>query len=119
MTCRRIIASVLAFFWLAVPLLACLPNSSMTAEEMECCKKMAGNCDMGGGGNHKCCDTAVNHSAPEAALLHSSMPDLHFAFVAAPLVQSVVLAPQSVHGIYSPFVSQSPPPLVLSIVLRI
>jgi len=31
---------------------------------------MAGNCDMGGG-NHKCCDTAVNHSAPTAAVLHS------------------------------------------------
>ena len=30
---------------------------------------MAGNCDMGGG-NHKCCDTTVNHSAPTAAVLH-------------------------------------------------
>ena len=41
---------------------------------MECCKKMAGNCDMGGG-NHKCCDTTINHAAPSFAVVHSPVPD--------------------------------------------
>ena len=47
-----------AFLWMAAPLLACLPNSSMTPAEMDCCKRMAGNCDMGGS-NHKCCGTTA------------------------------------------------------------
>jgi hypothetical protein len=117
-TCRRIFASLLAFFWLSAPLLACLPNSSMTPAEMDCCKKMAGNCDMGGG-NHRCCDAAVNHSAPEAALLQSSLFALHLDLAAAPLTQPIVLAPQVLYGVFTPFVSQSPPSLALSAVLRI
>src|SRR5215469_5183372 len=73
---RSIVASILAAVWaLALPL-ACLPNSSMTPAEMECCKKMAGNCDMGGG-NHKCCDTTINHAAPSAAIVHDSAPQAH------------------------------------------
>src|SRR5215470_5363239 len=70
---RSIVASILAAVWaLALPL-ACLPNASMTPAEMECCKKMAGNCDMGGG-NHKCCDTTINHAAPSAAIVHNTVP---------------------------------------------
>src|SRR6476660_9065690 len=48
-TCRRIVALLLACVWSSTPLLICLPNPSMTPAEMECCRKMAGNCDMGGG----------------------------------------------------------------------
>ena len=40
----------------AAPLLTCLPTPAMTDAEMACCKKMAGNCDMGTG-NHSCCKT--------------------------------------------------------------
>ena len=57
---RSAIVFFLACLLAASSSLACLANSSMTPAEMECCKKMAGNCDMGGG-NHKCCSTAVNH----------------------------------------------------------
>ena len=31
----------------------------MTDAEMACCKKMAGNCDMGSG-NHSCCKTTAS-----------------------------------------------------------
>jgi len=32
---------------------------------------MAGNCEIGGG-NHRCCNVTVNHSAPVAAIAHSA-----------------------------------------------
>jgi hypothetical protein len=45
----------------------------MTDAEMACCKKMAGNCDMGTG-NHSCCKTSV--STPQlAAIAHN--PEVH------------------------------------------
>src|SRR5215469_12551219 len=71
---RSIVASILAAVWVLALPLACLPNASMTPAEMECCKKMAGNCDMGGG-NHKCCGTTINHAAPSLAVVHSPIPD--------------------------------------------
>ena len=37
---------------------------------MECCKKMAGNCDMGGG-NHKCCTTTANRANPTPFTVHN------------------------------------------------
>jgi hypothetical protein len=73
----RIIALFVSLLIAASPLLACLPNSGMTPAEMECCKKMAGNCDMGGA-NHKCCDITVNHSAYTALIAQSTA---HHAFV--------------------------------------
>ena len=116
MALRRILASALALLWLCVPLLACLPNGSMTAEEMACCQKMAGNCAMGGG-NHKCCDTAINHTA--LAALQAATFDLHVFQVAAPLAWLVAPALPASRGIDSPFVAPSPPSLALSSVLRI
>jgi hypothetical protein len=67
----RTFAMCVALLTATAPLLACVPNSGMTAAEMECCKKMAGNCDMGGL-NQKCCDMTVNHSAPAAAVAQNS-----------------------------------------------
>ncbi len=74
---RAPFAFLAIFLWMAAPLLACLPNSSMTRAEMDCCKKMAGNCEMGGS-NHKCCDTTANHSASPATIVQSSA--LHVFF---------------------------------------
>jgi hypothetical protein len=68
--CRPLTALCVAQLALATTLLACVPNPSMTRAEMECCRKMAGNCDMGNG-NHKCCNVTVNRSAPVAAIAHS------------------------------------------------
>ena len=62
---------VAAVLWMSAALLACLPNEAMSADEMACCQKMAGNCDMGSG-NHKCCDTSVNHATPSTALPQSA-----------------------------------------------
>jgi hypothetical protein len=55
------------------PLLTCLPTPAMTDAEMACCKKMAGNCDMGSG-NHSCCKTTANVAQPVAMIVqHQQM----------------------------------------------
>jgi hypothetical protein len=70
---RRPILFALAILLATVPLLSCLPTPAMTDAEMACCKKMAGNCDMGPG-NHSCCKTTV--STPQLmAIAHN--PELH------------------------------------------
>ena len=118
MICRRTIALFLALLGMASPLLACLPNPSMTPAEMECCKKMAGNCDMGGG-NHKCCDVTVNHAAPVAAIVHSS--GLHA--LALPMIvldaRTEIAPPRLVERIISSSVVASPSPPGSPIVLRL
>jgi hypothetical protein len=60
-TIRRSILLLLAFLWASAPVLACLRAAARTDAEMACCKKMAGNCEMGAG-NHSCCNTTVNTS---------------------------------------------------------
>jgi hypothetical protein len=40
----------------------------MTDAEMACCKKMAGNCDMGAG-NHSCCKTTINLTQSSAVIV--------------------------------------------------
>jgi hypothetical protein len=96
--------------WVSVAVLACLPNAAMTAEEMACCKKMAGNCDMGGG-NHKCCDTTVNHTAPSTAVPQSAAAH-DFPLVAVvertPIEALFVAAAESFHE-SSVLLSASPP----------
>jgi len=67
---RSAIGFFLACLLAAWSSLACLPNSSRTSAEMECCKKMAGNCDMGGG-NHKCCTTTANRANPTPFTVHN------------------------------------------------
>lgn len=66
---RSLLVLGLVALWVATPALACLPNSHMTAVEMVCCKKMAGNCHMGVG-QHPCCKTVSNAPQP-VALVHS------------------------------------------------
>ena len=62
---------VVTLLCLAATLLACLPQSAMSEEEMACCKKMSGNCDMGEG-NHKCCNTATNRVSVTPAIAPGS-----------------------------------------------
>src|ERR1700677_2294105 len=64
---RSIIVLSLLAVWIATAALACLPNPHMTQVEMTCCKKMAGNCNMGTG-QHPCCKTTVNRPSLEATL---------------------------------------------------
>jgi len=59
---RSLVAFALLVVWIAIPALACLPNHGMTQAEMQCCKKMAGDCQMSVG-QHPCCKTSVNRPA--------------------------------------------------------
>jgi hypothetical protein len=70
---RRLPILALALLIATAPLLACLPTPSMTDAEMACCKKMAGNCDMGTG-NHSCCKTTIN--TPQLTAI-SQNPQIH------------------------------------------
>src|SRR5437879_10432542 len=48
----------------ASPLMACLqPDSTLTDEERECCRQMAGDCE-GMPASHSCCKTTVRDNDP-------------------------------------------------------
>lgn len=115
---RRIVTLLLVLVWASSPLLACLPNSSMTPAEMECCKKMAGNCDMGGG-DHKCCDTTVNQPAPTAAVLHSTATQVLALLIDAGYAQIELAAPRFAEGFDFTSVAITSSPPGFSSVLRI
>jgi hypothetical protein len=70
---RRPILFMLMLLIATAPLLTCVSTPSMTDAEMACCKKMAGNCDMGTG-NHSCCKTSV--STPQLAAI-ARTPQVH------------------------------------------
>ena len=64
---RPIIVLAFLALWTSVPVLACLPTAQMTQAEMACCKKMAGDCQMGSA-QHSCCKTAPTVNAPVATI---------------------------------------------------
>ena len=56
---RTGVAAVLTLLWAGIPLAACLhPEYLLTAEEQECCRKMAGACE-GHQAAHSCCKRTV------------------------------------------------------------
>jgi hypothetical protein len=69
--CRSMLVLVLVFAWTVNPALACLPTATMTRAEMACCKKMAGDCQMGSG-RHSCCKTKAEQATPVALLTSTS-----------------------------------------------
>jgi hypothetical protein len=85
---RSILAFCLVFLWTATPALACLPNPQMTQAEMACCKKMAGNCQMGAG-HHPCCKRAVSPVAPVANIERTGF-QIHINHLAT-LLQPMIL----------------------------
>jgi len=89
---HQIVALGLICLCIGSPALACLPNSQMTAAEMECCKKMAGDCNMGKG-QHPCCKTVSPTPSPVASV----QPSLHFhpSFAVAALTVTLEVAPVS------------------------
>lgn len=91
--CRSVIVLGLLSLWLAIPALACLPNSRMTDAEMACCKKMAGDCHMGMG-QHPCCKTVVSAPQPMASLQPISQIHPSVAVVARISVTPVPLVAQ-------------------------
>ena len=87
--------------------LACLPNSSMTPAEMECCKRMAGNCDMGNG-DHKCCTTTINRANPTAATVHNIFQH-DFDVIVVEWVNLAEVAPSATASFSLTAISPSPP----------
>jgi hypothetical protein len=65
---------MLALAALAAPAMACLvPGIAMTAQERDCCRHMAGQCDsMGMPASHSCCKAQVR--APHLFLTVTSSP---------------------------------------------
>jgi hypothetical protein len=72
--CRSLVGFALLVVWTATPALACLPTQGMTQAEMDCCKKMAGDCQKGAG-QHPCCKTSVNHT-PAVAKVERNVPQI-------------------------------------------
>jgi len=60
----KLAALVLVLSVFASPLMACLlPDATLTAEERECCRKMAGECGKMPS-SHSCCKTTVRDADP-------------------------------------------------------
>ena len=72
---------MLAMLLAAAPLLTCLPTPAMTGAEMACCKKMAGNCDMGSG-SHSCCKTTANVAQSVAMIVQHQQVHVSLVSVA-------------------------------------
>lgn len=93
--CRFILTLSLIALWLTTPALACLPNSQMSTAEMECCKKMAGDCHMGAR-EHPCCETI--RSAPQPVAQIQAMSKIQPPVL---LVEIVVLSVPAIIESYS------------------
>ena len=70
---RQMLAFVLMLAWAAPTAFACLPNPQMTQSEMDCCKRMAGDCKMGVE-QHPCCKIVSSSPSPVA----SPQSTIHF-----------------------------------------
>src|SRR5215467_7656784 len=64
---RSVVVLALLATWVATPALACLPKPQMTKTEMDCCKKMSGDCTMGAR-NHPCCKIVSTAPTPVASI---------------------------------------------------
>ena len=71
---RSLVVFTLLVVWTTIPALACLPTQGMTQAEMDCCKKMAGDCQKGAG-QHPCCKTSVNR-APTVAKVERNVSQI-------------------------------------------
>jgi hypothetical protein len=89
---HNIVVLGLICLWIGPPALACLPNAQMTAVEMACCKKMAGDCHMGIG-QHPCCKMVSPTPSPVASVQPSS--HFHPSFAVAALTVTLEVAPVS------------------------
>jgi len=86
---HHIVALGLICLWIGSPALACLPNSQMTAAEMACCKKMAGDCHTGMG-QHPCCKTVSPAPAPVVSVQPTS--HIYPSVAVAPLTATFEVA---------------------------
>jgi hypothetical protein len=79
---RSLVVFALLAVWTGIPALACLPTQGMTQAEMDCCKKMAGDCQKGAG-QHPCCKTSANRTPTVAKVERnvSIQPDVPVALL--------------------------------------
>ena len=104
----KLAALLLALSVFASPLMACLqPETTLTSEERDCCRKMAGDCEEMPA-SHSCCKTTVRDTDP---YLSSSRVQ-----ISAPTQAAVAVLPVSetidLPNLISQFVTSSdaPPP---------
>jgi hypothetical protein len=103
---RILLSVVLIVLWIAAPTLACLPNPTMTKSEMECCKKMAGDCHMGSH-NHPCCEKTSTQPTLVATVQQPHV--LHIVFTTVVLITGT-LTVQAQDTEFHPLIFGLPPP---------
>jgi len=115
---RSIFLLSLVTLWTAMPVLACLPRPAMTQAEMDCCKKMAGDCQMGSG-HHSCCKAEVRRPSNFLKVSSQSVPvPVHSAVIVLVLAVADYAgghSPQLATSVHSP--PESPP--ISTTILRI
>jgi hypothetical protein len=84
MRCRSLVVFALLAIWLSIPALACLPNPQMRQAEMDCCKKMAGDCNMSAE-KHPCCKTFATAPSP--------VPSIQAKVLLQPVLALIALLP--------------------------
>jgi hypothetical protein len=80
----------------------------MTDAEMACCKKMAGNCEMGAG-NHSCCKTPVSIAQSVTAIAQS-----HQHHIPPVLVAIRIRFTDSSTSTAGDDIQETPPPIPIS-----
>ena len=117
----KLAALLLALSVFASPLMACLqPDATLTTEERECCRKMAGECGKMPA-SHSCCKTTVRDTDPYLSNSRVQISAPAHAAQAVPPVSEIIGLP----GLVSQFVTSSdahaPPesPPVKTSILRI
>jgi len=117
----KLVVFALALSLWASPLMACmLSDSALTAEERECCKKMADQCgQMEMPASHSCCKVTVHQTDP--FLINPRFVSSHSQVVVVPLVGRDVFSPASLTQGQFPASIHSPPvsPTVITSILRI
>jgi hypothetical protein len=115
---RSLVGFALLVVWTAIPALACLPSQGMTQAEMDCCKKMAGDCQKGAG-QHPCCKTSVNR-APTVAKVERNVSQIQPDIPAALLETAFLFEPVLSRAPNSEKLGLPPPaPPGLTSILRI
>ena len=106
---RRIVVLALLALWTAVPMLACLPTHQMTQAEMACCKKMAGDCQMGSA-QHPCCKTAPTVNAPVATIATiEPISQLHRSVAVVSFIPSAQFEPNAQGEVARAYLGLPPP----------
>ncbi|MCU1283688.1 MAG: hypothetical protein JWO13_38 [Acidobacteriales bacterium] len=112
----KILSCALMLIVMGVPVMACMQaDTTMTAEESDCCKQMAGDCgDMGATSGHDCCKKAEIRI--HSAILQQNHSAIFMDAAAGVSVPSLTLHEEQVNttipGLYGHSPPESPPATV-------